>query len=164
MNLRRDTFPSPQSTATAASRRSERLVFLAFQCHHWDLPGPLPLVIGELRIQVRLFGIEPVSLFTAERRGSGLVGFAPDLDGDFRVGQHDLKLAWWCWSHTSSPQATGSASILRKGNIWNEFKGLCFNTTRRREKGQGNLIEKLPRGSKGEMLTPIFVIFRDAKR
>src|SRR6266581_1481349 len=88
MGLRRDTIPSPQSTATAASRSSERLVFLAFQCHHWDLARRLPLVIGELRIQLRLFGIEPVSLFTAERRGRGLVGFAPDLDGDFRVGQH----------------------------------------------------------------------------
>ena len=79
-------FPSRQSTATAASRSIERLVFLAFQCDHWDLPGRLPLVIGELRVQFRLFGIEPVSLFTGKRRGSGFVGFDPDLDSDFRVG------------------------------------------------------------------------------
>ena len=46
-----------------------------------------------------------------------------------------LKLAWLCWSPPSSPQATGSASILRTVNIWNEFEGLCFNTTRRRGEG-----------------------------
>src|SRR5260221_2569747 len=93
-------FPSRQSTATAASRSIGRLVFLAFQCDHWDLPGRLPLVIGELRVQFRLFGIEPVSLFTGKRRGSGFVGFDPDLDGDLTVGT-DIMIpfgARWCSS------------------------------------------------------------------
>src|SRR5258706_6701995 len=45
-------------------------------------------------------------------------------------GQHDLKLVWLCWSPPSSPPATGSASIPRTGNIWNEFEGLRFNSTR----------------------------------
>src|SRR5258708_20252386 len=68
-------------------------------------------------------------------------------------GRHDLKLARLCWSPPSSPQATGSASIPRMGNIWNEcqmphdwkqgipgheFEGLCFNTTRRREERSGD--------------------------
>src|SRR6266704_4535645 len=49
--------------------------------------------------------------------------------------QHDLKLVWLCWSPTSSPQATASASIPRTENTWNEFEALCFNTTRWRGDG-----------------------------
>src|SRR2546421_12645844 len=62
------------------------LVFLAFQRDYRDLAGGPLLVIGELRIELRLFGEEPVSLLTSEDGSVGLVGLRPDLNGDFRVG------------------------------------------------------------------------------
>ena len=73
------------------------LVFLAFQRDYRDLAGGPLLVIGELRIELRLFGEEPVSLLTGEDGSVGLVGLRPDLNGDFRVGYQitvPVRVGW----------------------------------------------------------------------
>src|SRR5947209_417652 len=67
-----------------------------------------------MRIELPLFGEEPVSLLTGEDGSVGLVGLRPDLNGDFRVGYQitvPVRVGWCTTFGREDKQAVAVGEI-----------------------------------------------------
>ena len=70
---------------------------MTFQRNHGNLASRPCLVIAELGIQLRLPGVEPISLLTAEDGSNCRVGLITDFDGDFGVNYQimiPVRVGW----------------------------------------------------------------------